>query len=351
MNEKIAILGAGAVGGYVGAALARAGQDVLLVDDWAEHVTEVQQSGLQIQEMDGEQWTAHPPIAHSSELPTALAGTKVDIAIIAVKSYLTAPMTELIKDHLSPDGYALSLQNCINENTIAGILGWPRTTGGIASRIGVSLAGPGRIARNMRRGDAEHIIFRVGEPDGQITPRIRRLFEIIAKVDSAKITANLMGERWTKLSINAMHNAIAAVSGLTGQQCFAHAGVRRFAIELCGESVRVARALGHKLETINGLEAVRFVRAIEGNAADLEAVHTALLPDPANADSQQRPSMGQDILKGRKTEVEDMNGFVAAQGRKLGLKVAANALATDYVLQIEAGKLKQSPDLLTAYFS
>ncbi len=345
MKEKIVILGAGAVGGYVGAALAREDHDLLLVDDWAEHVAQVQKQGFQIEELSGECWSSRPQIVNTSGIHNALNGKSVDIAIVAVKSYKTAAITQLVAAHLSDKAYVMSLQNSINEGTIAKIVGWERTVGGIASAIGVNLSGPGAIKRNMKQGSADHVIFRVGEPDGKVTPRIERLFALMSEVDSSKITTNLMGERWTKLAINAMHNATAAVSGLTGKECFGNPVIRRFAIELGGETIRIAQALGYVLEPIAGLQPVQFVRAIEGSKEDLAAVDRALLPNPKNAGSQQRPSMGQDILKGRKTEVDDINGFVARKGKELGLAVTANATATEYIRKIEAGELQQAPDL------
>ena len=350
MDEKIVILGAGAVGGYVGAALVNKGFDVLLVDDWAEHVKQVEQHGFQIEEMSGDEWVAHPKIVRPDLLHESLSGNQVDIAIVSVKSYLTESMTKLVAPYLSENGYVVSLQNCINEDKIASVVGWDRTVGGIASAIGVSLSGPGAIKRNMKKGNPEHVIFRVGEPDGTITPRINRLFDILSEVDSSKVTTNLMGERWSKLAINAMHNAIAAASGLTGQQCFGNPGVRRFGIELCGETIRVAHKLGHELEPIAGLQPERFVSAIEGSEADMAVVDNALLPNPKNAASQQRPSMGQDILKGRKTEVDDMNGYVARKGEELGLPVTANSTVTGFIQKIELGELQQAPELLTTFF-
>ena len=93
----------------------------------------------------------------------------VDIAFVCMKSYDTAWATMLIRQYLAPDGYVVSLQNCMNEETIAGVVGWGKTLGCIASSITVNLPEPGHIHRGAAKRGAAHTVFRAGEVHGRIT--------------------------------------------------------------------------------------------------------------------------------------------------------------------------------------
>ena len=133
MPKRIAVVGAGALGGYAGGTLAHLGHDVTLIDPWPEHVETIRKRGL---ELDGltpqEQFTVKPRIIHLTEVQ-ALAKTPIDVAMVAVKSYDTPWATALIAPYLSEQGFVLSLQNCMNEETIASVVGWGRTVGAVAS--------------------------------------------------------------------------------------------------------------------------------------------------------------------------------------------------------------------------
>src|SRR5712691_56104 len=164
MRERIVMLGGGAVGGYVGGHLALHGHDVTLIDFWSEHLDAIRKNGLELSGMTPEErQVSHPKTMHLHEVASLAKQAPVDIAFICVKSYDTEWMTQLIKPYLAPGGYVVSLQNCINEERIAAIVGWGRTLGCIASRISVDLYAPGHIRRTVPLGGAAHTVFRLGE--------------------------------------------------------------------------------------------------------------------------------------------------------------------------------------------
>ena len=107
----------------------------------------------------------------------------------------------LIRPYLAPDGFVVSLQNCINEERIAGVVGWGRVMGCIASLISAELYAPGRIKRTVPLGGSAHTVFRIGEVHGRTTPRAEYMAGLLSSVDSARVTSNLWGERWSKLVI------------------------------------------------------------------------------------------------------------------------------------------------------
>ena len=349
MNKRIAIVGAGALGGYVGGSLAHLGHDVTLIDPWPEQIETIRSRGLELDGMTPEErfTVTRAKTMHLTELQSA-AGTPFDVAMVSVKSYDTAWATALIKPYLSAQGYVVSLQNCQNEETIAGIVGWGRTVGVIASMISVDLYEAGRIRRTVAKGGAKHTVFRIGEPHGRITQRVEELTEWFSTIDSSKVTTNLWGERWTKLVQNGMGNGVSAATGLNSGDCGRNDTIRHFQIKLAGEAIRVGQALGYQLEKIRGLDPERFALAAEGDAAALAEIDPLMTP---KAESNprgdiQRPSMAQDILKGRRTEIDAMNGVIAAKGAETGVPAPSHAKLTQLVTQVERGELKPSPSVL-----
>ena len=303
MPKRIAIVGAGALGGYVGGNFAHQGLDVTLIDPWPENVETIRSRGL---ELDGltpaEQFVVkRMKMLHVTEVQ-GLAKTPVDVAFVAMKSYDTLWATALIAPYLSEQGFVVSLQNCMNEETIAGVVGWGRTVGVVASQISVDLYEAGRIRRTIPKGGDKYTIFRVGEPHGRITPRVEELVEWFKGIDSAKATTNLWGERWSKLVQNAMGNGVTAATGMTTQACLSDPKIRRFQIALAAEGIRIGQALGYTLEKVRAIEPEKYARANEGDAQAMTEVEAALTPKGAanpRADIQ-RPSMAQDMLKGRR---------------------------------------------------
>ena len=124
MKKRIAIVGAGALGGYVGGTLAQLGHDVTLIDAWPGHIETIRARGLELDGMTpAEKFTVtRARTMHLTEVQS-LAKAPVDVAMVAVKSYDTAWATALIAPYLAPEGFVVSLQNCLNEETIAGIVG------------------------------------------------------------------------------------------------------------------------------------------------------------------------------------------------------------------------------------
>lgn len=351
MEPRIAVIGAGAVGGYVGGQLARLGHDVTLIDPWPEHIAAIRTDGLDITGVTEDEHCRVRGIAamHLSDVQVLARQRPIDIAIVSVKSYDTDWATMLIRPYLAPSGYVVSLQNCINEDRIAAIVGWGRTVGAIAALISVELYAPGHIRRTVPKGGDAHTVFRVGEPHGRITHRLEQLADMIRGIDSVKATTNLWGERWSKLCVNGMRNAVSAATGLSGNDMDRNDAVRRFSIRLGGEAVRIGQALGYELEHIGNIAPERLAGAAEGDHAALEEVEAVLVAgsNSGRRNALQRPSMGQDILKGRRTEIDFMNGFIAAKGEEVGRPAPSHAAISAIVRRIERGELAPSPENLT----
>ena len=265
MERKIIIVGAGAVGGYVGGHLARSGEDILLIDPWPEHVDAIQKNGLHFKDPYAE-YTIPVEAIHVCDVQR-LSKRPVDIAFIATKSYDTEWATAMISQYLAPDGFVVSLQNSINEARIAGIVGWGKTVGCIASGISVNLHKAGHIMRTVIPGKKGSVVFRVGEVHGRITQRAGDLAEV-----------------------------------------------------------------------------ERFLATADGDAEALAEIEDIMLESAKHRTEAGRPSTAQDILKGRRTEIDFLNGLVVKEGKTVGVAAPLNESITAMVRQIESGKLEPGPD-------
>ena len=343
MGYRIAIIGAGAVGCYAGAYMAQAGEDVTFVDMWPEHVETMRTKGLRISHIrDVPEFTTPVVAIHLTELQ-AVARKPFDIAFICVKSYDTAWVTMMIQQYLSPSGFVVSLQNCMNEETIAGIVGWGRTLGAIASSITVELCEPGHIRRASGKGGAAHTVYRVGEVHGRITDRAKEIGRLTALSDSTTVTSNLWGERWSKLVTNGMGNGMSACTGLVSKDVLLNDTLRHFTARLGAEAIRVGQALGYTLEEILHFDPEIIARAGEGDAEALGIYDAQRIAEAQKGGGSHRPSMGQDMVKGRRTEIEFINGFIVDKAVPLGIPTPANAALTEIVKRVERGEIAPDP--------
>jgi 2-dehydropantoate 2-reductase len=351
MAKRIAVVGAGAIGGYTGGHLAHNGFDVTLLDPWPEHIEAIRRDGLALEGMTREEFVcARPRALHLTEAQLLVKEQPIDIAMVAVKSYDTEWATRLIAQYLAPDGYVVSLQNCMNEETIARVVGWDRTVGAIPALLGAELCAPGRVRRTAARGASPYEVYRVGEVHGRITRRIEDLAAIIATIDSVKATTNLWGERWSKLCVNGMANGVAAATGMSGNEMNRDEKIRRLSIRLAGEGVRVGQALGYQLEHIRMHEPETLARAMEGDRAALDEIETQILAS-VNSNTRSelaRPSMGQDMYKGRRTEIDFINGVIAAKGAEVGVPAPTHLKLIAAVKEVEHSKRAAAPQNLYA---
>lgn len=345
MGYRIAVMGTGAVGGYAGAHMAQAGEDITFIDPWPEHVETMRAKGLRISHIrDVPEFTVPVRALHLTEVQHFAKEKPIDIAFVCMKSYDTRWATAMISQYLAPQGFIVSLQNCMNEETIAGVVGWGRVVGCIASSITVDLCEPGHVRRAAGKSGDKHTVFRTGEVHGRITDRVQEIRRLVALADSALVTSNLWGERWSKLVTNAMANGLSASTGLISKDILRNDALRRFGARLGSEAIRVGQALGYELEEVHHIDPEVIARAGEGDPAAVREYDEHRLAEVSKAGGgEHRPSMGQDMVKGRRTEIEFLNGFIARKGEEVGIATPANVALTDIVKRVERGELQADP--------
>ncbi|MBN1687168.1 MAG: hypothetical protein JW852_10965 [Spirochaetales bacterium] len=140
--------------------------------------------------------------------------------------------------------------------------------------------------------------------------------------------------------MNSMGNGISAATGLSGKEMVEWETSRRLSIRLGAEAVKVGMALGYNLEHIRGLPPEKWLAAGDGDSAALEEVEGAMLAGLKRMTEKGRPSTGQDILKGRRTEIDYINGLVAWKGEDVGVNAPTHIALTGLVKRVEIGEIE-----------
>ena len=327
MGKKIAVLGAGAIGSSVGADLTKTGLDPLIIDQWPQHVEAMKMSGLHIG-MTDEDLKIPVRACHLCELATL--NEEFDIVLLIVKSYDTRWMAELIKPYLKSGGGLVGVQNSMNDDAIAGIIGRERTVGCVVE-LSAEVFMPGVVQRNTTR---KGTWFAVGELDGSFTPRVREIESILRNVGQVEVTNNIYGAKWTKLIANSMTMGPFGLLGLRGAEAAELPGMFEISVRLGQEALAVGAALGYRIEPVFGLSEKEF------SGSSDEVLITAMKTLIHHVGTRARTAPIQDHIKGRKSEMEFINGLVARRGKETGVPTPYNDAVAELARQIDAGALK-----------
>lgn len=340
MFEKLAVLGTGAIGSIIGAYVTRAGRDITLIDMWPAHVEQMRRNGLKVTAVDAEEFQVPVTAVHLGDV--AALRTKFDAVFLSVKSYDTVWAAMFIAPYLTPHGVVVSAQNSINEEQLGPILGYPRIVGCVVT-LGAGLYEPGHVTQTTPPSRPP---FTVGEVTGLATPRAKAIAEILGAVGPTKVTCNLWGERWSKLTTNSMLNALASITLMNNAELRQSRAVFDITVQIAGEAIAVARALGVRVEPINGIDPGLYLDGARGKG--LEDLWIKWVEGGRSVGAG-RPSLLQDVLKGRRTEIEHLNGLVARKGREAGIPTPMNDAVITVTKQVESGELKPGPENLKLF--
>ena len=336
MFERLAVLGVGAIGSVIGGYLSRAGRDVTLIDTWAEHVDTMKRDGLRITALDDD-FTVPVKAMHLGEVSSD--AEPFDAVFLSMKSYDTVWATHFALPHLKPTGIIISAQNAINDEIIGPIVGYNREIGCVIT-LGAGIYEPGHA---LRTSTPDRHSFTLGESSGMETERVKALADIMSDVGLSKVTRNLWGERWAKLGNNAMANPVCSIMGVGSAAVRTTPGVVEISVKVASEVVRVGKALGVEVEPISGIPASDYEQADQAEV--MEDIKTQLAAGAPTL-GEGRPSMYQDVLKGRRTEIEFLNGYVVRRGEEAGVPTPVNEAIVGLLRQIERGDLQ--PDVENA---
>jgi 2-dehydropantoate 2-reductase len=299
---KTVVIGAGAMGTLFGGFLSLSGEEVWLVDIWKEQIQAIRSKGLSIEEKGRVQTLS---INAASDV-TSIG--KADLILYFVKTYHTE---KAVSDSLAlekEDTIFLTLQNGLgNEEILCKQINRGKVLLGVTGQ-GATLLGPGHI-RHAGWGKTY-----VGELDGKATERVHQIAQIFLKAGiETEVSSRIHDLVWEKLFVNVGINALAALLGLKNGQLLDHPETLRLMEALVNEAIEVARKKGVRIEgnTIERVKAV--IEATRGN----------------------RCSMGQDLDRKRKTEIDAINGAVVREAERLGISVPYNWMITDLIKMVE----------------
>ncbi|MBU9433834.1 2-dehydropantoate 2-reductase [Burkholderia multivorans] len=306
---RIAILGAGAMGSLFGGLLAESGEDVTLIDVNDAHLDAIRRDGLRIDDDRGERRITTLQ-ALRPEAANASAGTPFDLLIVFTKSLHTRVALDGVRALLTPHTHVLTLQNGLGnvetlnafvplERILVGVTTWP-----------ADLAGPAHV---LSHGAGT---IRMMTADGAASPFAAAVADALSRAGLAcTLDADVWAAIWEKVAFNAALNTLCAVTRCTVDQLGEHHDGPRLALAIVAETAAVARAKGI------AVDAARIARNVE-HAIREHRGH--------------RPSMLQDVLAGRRTEIDAIGGKVVAAAREVGLAVPHTETMLSLVRVIDA---------------
>jgi 2-dehydropantoate 2-reductase len=337
-EQRLLLMGCGSVGGVIASGLLQAGHDLTIVTANDRICRAVNAGGLHITTPESQQTVPATACTQINEVEGPF-----DVVLMAMKATEVEQAARDVASCLSPQGFVVTLQNGIVENNVAAILGRERVVGGLVG-WGATMQAPGAYEMTSR---GEIVI---GELDGQVTPRVRQLQALLEKAVPTSISSNIYGVLWSKLAINCVVTTLGAVTGQLLGEMLRQAAIRRLALAITSEVIDVAQAHDITLEPVGGtLDIHRLYlapqRRSSGFGLDLVPKHAIMLLVRLKF-RRLRSSMLQSMQRGRRPEVDFMNGYVVERGREKGVPTPVNTALTTMVHEIEAGTRLTSPSNL-----
>jgi len=306
--RSVAVVGAGAVGSFFGGMLARTGRPVTLIARPA-HVQAIERAGLQLL-MAGRTETIRT--AASTEVA---AVRDADLVLFCVKSTDTEAVAREMAPHLAPDALVVSLQNGVeNAATIARHV--RQTVVPAVVYVATAMPAPGTVEHHGRGDLVVGALDRRSNVDAAFMRRLHALVDTFAEAQvPVRISHDVMAELWSKLMVNCAYNAISGIAQVDYGHLVALPEARALQEAVVREVVAVAQADGVELPLDAALEAMRRI---------------------APAMPRQYSSTAQDMQRGKRSEIDHLNGFVARRGAELGIATPANQALHALVKLIEA---------------
>ncbi|OZI37681.1 2-dehydropantoate 2-reductase [Bordetella genomosp. 10] len=292
---KTAVMGAGAVGCYYGGMLARAGHPVTLIGR-ASHVEAMRRDGLYL---EAQAFQEHIPVIATTDAEGARGA---ELVLFCVKSADTEAAGRALLPHLAPGTLVLSLQNGVdNAERLRAVL--PQTVVPAVVYVATEMAGPGHVKHH---GRGELVI---GE-----SPASAGVAEVLeaAKVPT-RVSDNVMGALWAKLLVNCAYNALSAIARLPYGQLARGPGVDDAMRAVMEECLAVAKADGVTVPGDSWAAIEQIAKSMPG----------------------QYSSTAQDMMRGKLTEIDYLNGYVARRGRAHGIATPVNGLLHTLVKLLE----------------
>jgi 2-dehydropantoate 2-reductase len=337
-DPRIAVLGAGANGASIGADLTAADLDVVLVEQWPAHVEKMRADGLRILSPEGE-LHVRPRTMHLYEV--AELKHEFDLVLMVMKAYDSRWAAQLMEPYLAADGLMVGVQNGMTARTVEQVVGQHRTIGAVIE-CSATMTDPGRVHRHT---GVSRSWFGVGALPGGPANRTEEIASVLRHSGTVQLFDDIEAAKWMKLVSNCTLLVTSAILGLPMLDALNRPGFRDVMVAAGNEALAVGVALGHPVLPIFGLT--------QEELADPDAI-VDIMTDKLFAGfvvPGATTTVLQDWRKGRHSEVDDLNGRVAAQGEELGVDTPVNRVVVEIAHRIERGELRPDPAHLRGMLS
>jgi 2-dehydropantoate 2-reductase len=323
---KVLIVGVGALGGTIAARAIDAGVPVRLATRSAESAELLRRSGLRVSGIGRDARAISLDVAPVADYGK---GDEFDLILLATKAQDALDIAPRLGSLLAPRGILLPIQNGGVARMVADRLGESKVLGGF-SNLGATMVEPGIYEQK----NAGHLV--IGELAGGVSERTELVARALGPAVEVRISSNLTGAIWSKLLLNCSVTTLGAVCARTMRQYMETEAGRRVFRRTYGETLSVALAVGGRPErmTVDPIPP-----GWDGNGAadgDYECWVDGIIAFYGDI----KPSMLQDFERGRKTEIDFINGYVTRLGREFGVPVKMNGAITELVHQIERGEMR-----------
>ncbi len=317
-DRPLLIIGAGAVGGYIAAHLARLQENVVVYEPWEPNRRAIAQGGFRVSEPAGDFEARFATIATVDEIPSVAPRLMILCTKLA-----DAPAVVDAVERVHRGTWVVTL-NALADLAMAQDLGADRVMGCIVTGLFANLTGPGAMQRHRRRFDGGPATFRLGETRGPATPRIHALVDRLSAIDGAEAVDDMAAARWAKLVFNSMTSALSALHRRPIRDLFTEQTLRAEMTKVALEVATIAAAAGVVPDPICGVPGATWARACAGSAEALAALDAGLVAYGDHMNPTAVSGMAQDRARGRRTEAWLINGTAVAEARRLGQDAPAN---------------------------
>lgn len=334
---KIAIYGAGSLGTVLGAFITKGGMDVDLINRNGPHVAGLKAHGARIV------GTIQMTVPVKALLPEEMKA-KYDLIFLMTKQLDNATVVRHLEHHLTEKGVVCTMQNGLPELSVAEIIGEDKTFG-CAVSWGATLIGNGVCELTSAPGN---LTFSLGSLCPNKNAELEDIQRVLALMGPVQIERNFLGARWSKLLVNCSFSGMSAVLGATFGEVAQNKKSRLCVQRIVKECIDVADRAGIEIEPIQGKN-IR--KLMDYNNWIKQKISFAFIPLAIRKHRLLKASMLQDLEKGRKCEVDAINGIVCRYGAKHGVATPFNDLVVEVIHGIEEGKYSPAFDNLRFFES
>lgn len=333
---KTAIYGAGSLGTVLGAYVTKAGYPIDLINRNAPHVEALKKNGAHIV------GTVEMTVPVSALLPEEMK-ERYDVIFLMTKQLDNEAVVRSLVPHLAETGVIVTMQNGMPELSVSEVIGEDRTYGCTVG-WGATLQGPG-VSELTSAPDS--LTFALGSTDGHRDDKFDYIVQLLETMGKVEIEENFLGARWSKLLINSAFSGLSAALGCTFGEVAANKKSRLIAQRIIKECIDVARAANIKIEPIQGKDVVKL---LDYKGKFKQKISFLIIPIAIKKHRLLKASMLQDLEKGKRCEIEAINGVVARFGKKYGVPTPCNDKVIEVIRAIEAGEKKPSFDNLPCFY-